>query len=411
MRIGRITLALLAVALLGIGTSYAFHDGGVAECIGCHSMHEANQDGEYLLLYQDQSSTCLDCHNTTATDPDGYHVATDDSIVVTADLPPTQRTPGGDFGWLKRTYTWSPPWGGTFTEEGQTHGHNIVADAFNFLEDTDNTEAPGGSLDAGLLGCQSCHDPHGTFRRLSDGTIATSGAPIIGSGSYDDSLVPNVGEAVGVYRLLAGDGYDYAFNQEFAVDPPAAVSPAEYNRSEDTFLTRVAYGEGMSLWCATCHEDYHIDNGRLVHVTDVQFGSDEANIYNAYRGSGDTGGSETDAYLSLVPFEEGIDDYSVLASHANSDGSFITGAQTDSEVMCLSCHRAHASGFEYGVRWNPESELIVYNNTYPGTDNGAPPQFARGRTNEEMAAAYYEYPAANFASYQRSLCNKCHAKD
>jgi hypothetical protein len=28
-----------------------------------------------------------------------------------------------------------------------------------------------------------------------------------------------------------------------------------------------------------------------------------------------------------------------------------------------------------------------------------------------MAAAYYDRPATRFAAEQRSLCNKCHAKD
>jgi hypothetical protein len=38
-------------------------------------------------------------------------------------------------------------------------------------------------------------------------------------------------------------------------------------------------------------------------------------------------------------------------------------------------------------------------------------QFARGRLGAETQAAYYDRPVAKFASYQRVLCNKCHAKD
>jgi hypothetical protein len=29
----------------------------------------------------------------------------------------------------------------------------------------------------------------------------------------------------------------------------------------------------------------------------------------------------------------------------------------------------------------------------------------------QMTAAYYNKPASDFGPYQRSLCNKCHAKD
>jgi hypothetical protein len=63
------------------------------------------------------------------------------------------------------------------------------------------------------------------------------------------------------------------------------------------------------------------------------------------------------------------------------------------------------------LRWNMEGEFMTYNGAYPGTDNGAPVQFARGRTSTEMLAAYYDQPATKWATYQRVLCNKCHAQD
>jgi len=410
MRITRIALALAVVALVGMGTSLAFHGGGVAECIGCHSMHNPNQLGSYLLNNIDQSSTCIDCHNTTSTTPDGYHVVSDDTIVVTANAAPTQRTPGGDFGWLKRTYSWSPPWGGTFTEDGDTHGHNVIADGYGYAVDGHNATAPGGSFNSNDLGCQACHDPHGSYRRLEDGSIATDGAPIIGSGSYASSLVPGPGEAVGVYRILAGIGYQIN-GTTFLANPPAAVAPDTYNQSEAADQVRVAYGAGMADWCATCHEDYHTDSGRFVHAVDQSIGSTVANNYNSYRGSGNIGGTNIDSYLSLVPYEENSTDYGALAALARSDDSFLQGPTSTKKVMCLSCHRAHASGFEYAIRWNPESELITYAGAWPGTDNGAPPQYARGRTAAEMLAAYNDYPATTFATYQRSLCNKCHVQD
>ena len=96
---------------------------------------------------------------------------------------------------------------------------------------------------------------------------------------------------------------------------------------------------------------------------------------------------------------------------ANNDDSDLSGPGSGDRVSCFSCHRAHASGFEYALRWNPESEFLTYNGLWPGTDNGSPPQFARGRTEAEMQQAYYDRLASTFATYQRSLCNKCHAKD
>jgi len=42
--------------------------------------------------------------------------------------------------------------------------------------------------------------------------------------------------------------------------------------------------------------------------------------------------------------------------------------------------------------------------------NGAYPA-EMGRTAIETQGAYYDRPSTVFATYQKSLCNKCHAKD
>jgi len=63
------------------------------------------------------------------------------------------------------------------------------------------------------------------------------------------------------------------------------------------------------------------------------------------------------------------------------------------------------------LRFNVEGEFMVYNSLYPGTDNASTVNYARGRLSAETKAAYYDRPVTAFASYQRVLCNKCHAKD
>lgn len=414
MRAAKVLFVTLVVALMGIGlasNALAFHAGGVAECVGCHSMHSANQQGSFLLIGKDQSSTCLTCHEQAGlATPSSYHVSTA-AADMGAGVAPKQRTPGGDFGWLKKDYTFTVR-GTTTTELGETHGHNIVAADAGYIADADNTTAPGGSYTAADLGCQSCHDPHGRYRRLSDGTIASSGAPIIGSGSYNNSATPAAGQAVGVYRLLAGNGYNAGSGVFFTKDPPAAVAPSTYNRTEATNQTRVAYGQGMSGWCAQCHPDMHTSSGRLVHPVDQNLGSTIKTIYDQYRKSGDMSGTNADSYLSLIPFDENSNDYTALKLHAQNNDSYLTGPAANSQVQCLSCHRAHASGWTEGLRFNLEGEFMVYNGLWPGTDTTPTvPQFARGRTSPETAAAYYDRPATQFATYQRTLCNKCHAKD
>ena len=127
VRLSTLLVATAALALGFSGSALAFHSGGVAECVGCHSMHNPYPAGSNLLIGKDQSSTCLSCHQRAGdTGPSSYHISTPESELV-AGVSPIQRTPGGDFGWLHKTYTWAGRGGATETEEGHTHGHNIVA--------------------------------------------------------------------------------------------------------------------------------------------------------------------------------------------------------------------------------------------------------------------------------------------
>ena len=81
--------------------------------------------------------------------------------------------------------------------------------------------------------------------------------------------------------------------------------------------------------------------------------------------------------------------------------------------MCLSCHRAHASAWDGALRWNVKSEYVVAGGQWPGVDatgEAARPSVAQGRTRAETRAAMYDRDASAYASFQTSLCNKCHAK-
>ncbi len=418
----KLSLMVLTATLLALGFSgmaYAFHSGGVAECGGCHSMHNPSQTGTSLLKFADASSTCLDCHQKVSdTGPTGYHVSTDPANMPVG-VPPQQRGPAGDFGWVKKTYTFVQR-GSTITEPGQEHGHNIVAGDKGYVTDSVNTQAPGGSYLASNLGCNSCHNPHGKYRRLTGNVIATSGAPTKGSGSYyngTDVTVhePDANNAVGVYRLLHG-GTEGGVNFPGV---PAAKVPSTYNRTEASTQTRVAYGfseanghTSWGKWCASCHQDMHTTSGRTVHPVDAGLGSDIAGIYNNYVKTGTNDGSfnatTPGPYTTLVPFAVNNADYAAglapLAMNNNSAASLAGPANAD-RVTCLSCHRAHASGWPFALRWNMEGTFITINGAYPtGSD-------ARGRTAAELQGAYYDRPATYFATYQRVLCNKCHAKD
>src|SRR4030042_5834753 len=412
----KISLVIMAIALLTIGLNgiaYTFHSGGVAECEGCHSMHTPQAGGSSLLVGTDQSSTCLTCHqNANDTGPSSYHVSTIDSR-LTAGLSPLQRTPGGDFGWLKKNYS-ATSGTNSYSEEGSVHGHNVIAADFGYLVDSNNSTAPGGTFPSAQLACNSCHDPHGTYRRLQSGTIATTGAPIKASGSYNGaSNEPTATEAVGVYRLLAGAGYtkgNITFN-----GVPAAKVPSSYNQSEATNQVRVAYGVSTAnghvtwgQWCATCHTDMHSSGSNYVHPVDWNLNSTIATLYGQYKKSGDLTGSPATSFLSLVPFATNSSDYTVLAGFASNTGAAasLVGPGSTDQVTCLSCHRAHASGFRHALRFDQEYEFTTVNGNYVGSDNpsvtGSRAALQhRGRLMAEWQAAYYDRPATVFATYQR----------
>ncbi len=334
--------------------------------------------------------------------------------------PPKQLSPAGDFGWLKKTYDWLPSAAGTPQHDpGDRHGHNIVAFDYLYTADSTNMTAPEGSYPSQYLSCISCHDPHGKYRRDASGLIATSGTAIQASGSYASSADPQPGFSVGVYRLLAGKNYQPKYlsgNFAFINDPPAAVAPDAYNRPESGTQTRVAYGSNMSEWCENCHATMHtIVSSATSTVSQThpvgslaKFGSTMSTNYNMYVKTGVLTGIVNTSFLSLVPFEEGISEYPTLKAHARSDDSYLYGPDSaSSQVMCLTCHRAHASGWDYATRWNTNTAYIVYNGFY-SQDGQAYQPYGQGRTEMEAQKAYYDMRASRFALNQDTLCHKCH---
>ncbi|WP_342782491.1 cytochrome C [Geomonas edaphica] len=417
--------ALLLVAA-GAGNALAFHSGGVAACDGCHTVHNSSggmaastkgSANQYLLQGSDPSSTCLICHSG-ATPTDSYRVATNPPPPL--GLPPVQLTPGGDFAWLQKNYSWvDPATGLAVSSSGDAHGHNIIANDFLYFQDARNALAPGGTYPSASLSCISCHDPHGGYRILdSSGAVAKGGKPIAGSGSY--GALPTASEAVGSYRMLAGAGYAPASYPlaPFVNDPPSAVSPATYNRAESTSDTRVAYGRGMSEWCGNCHaglthSSYPGDTvANHPSGNSAKLPTDVVATYNAYIATGNLGGTVANAYTSMVPFEEGTSDATQLAIATTSTA----GPSVDDNVTCLTCHRAHASAWDSATRWNcAKGVYLTVAGSWPGIDaptlQGQSGPVSTGKTMAEYQQGMYGRPASQYATNQWSLCNKCHEND
>jgi predicted CXXCH cytochrome family protein len=355
-------LKISLVLVIGLSASavLAFHDGGVAECAGCHTMHNS-QDGavvdsnnpggnEYLLNNGNATDTCLRCHA-------GYGQFAGGSGYG----------PGGDFYWVTRTFSWSAH-GRTYYSQGDSHGHNVISPAYGIAQDATLTEAPGGDFLSQYLRCTSCHDPHGNqnFRLL----YGTEEGPKYNGGRY--AFASPAPEAKGnSRRTINSDG-------------------------EETNAMHTVYKNGMSDWCANCHTDFHSDNTtNFVHPTGEELGSTVAANYNAYVSSDQiTGGSAATAYLGLVPFEDVDVDLETVDTE-----NYTAGPTGVDQVMCLSCHRAHASPFGDAARWDMAETFLV--DSHPNTGDI---DFVQS----DVDNAYYNY---TFVTNQRSLCNKCHVKD
>ncbi len=442
MKIVKFSIILVAAVAIMIGfstTSFAFHSGGVAECEGCHSMHNsfegtsnvtgrsfAQGTGIYLLKASDQSGACLNCHNAADTAPSSYHISTN-GITAYDTSSPVEMTPGGDFAWLKKTMTFVVR-GNTTTNDGARHGHNVIAQDYGYVQDDALTVAPGGTYPAANLACSSCHDPHGRYRRDSTGAYNTTGLPIFNSGSYNNSANPIAGvSAVGAYRILGGNLYQpksLSGSYAFTADPMDVVVASTYNVSEQTSPVGIAYGHNVSEWCANCHtamlsNNYVSGMAGLRHPAgnNAKLTAAIATNYNAYVSSGImTNVTPNKAYSTLAPFATDTADRTVLkpmaVTNTTAGTSNHASATTSDNVMCLSCHRAHATAFESMIRWNYAGNEFM---TAADSTNAAIYDTVNGKgtgySQIQQQNAYYGRPASFFGPNARSYCNKCHAKD
>ncbi len=338
-------LIAVAVVLAWGAPAEAFHDEGVAHCNGCHTMHNSYEgqlvdpdspDGNpWLLVDATPSDTCLGCHTTSST-----RGVLNGSCASGA----TRENGAGNYIFLSCPDLRESTRGSVIP--GERAGHNLNAPGHSIATDTTINMAPGGTFPAAVMGCTSCHDPHGTFS----------------------------------FRLLYGARLVQGF-YNFNNPPPVAEKLA--SSSGETPTNHTAYKSGMSAWCGNCHTNFEQIGTTHKHPVGQTLGGTIAQAYNLYNGSDDlTGGAAATAYWPEVPFE---DPAMTTTSTQGPTGSSV--------VMCLTCHRAHATSAASAGRWD-------FNVTF----------------NEEDGDTWGTYELAQRISdlstnANRSLCNKCHVKD
>jgi len=333
-----------------------------------------------MLKESDPSSTCLLCHAEAGKH---YNVLSRDGSMY---------VPGGDFYWLKKTFTWIEK-SQSGRSEGDKHGHNIIASDYGINADFRLHTAPGGNYPSYALGCISCHDPH-----------ATSGDEMIDSSLYTEpelnEFISDTLSVSGNYRLLGGIGYKGGKEGNgVPFSYPAPVALSNTNNWTESDYNHPAYGAGMSEWCSNCHYDMLFGDSKHPSGNYAKLSGQIISNYNSYIKTGDITGIQSNAYLSLVPFELGIDNKSLL-DPSSSSGPGVTGNEN---VMCLTCHRSHASAFEGMGRWDFKATFISDSHPKAG-DSGV--------TGNDVLNSYYGRDmVSEFGKYQRQFCNKCHIQD
>jgi predicted CXXCH cytochrome family protein len=290
----------------------AFHDAGVAHCNGCHTMHNS-QDGAlvdpdspdgnpFLLVDATPSDVCLGCH--------ADHLG---AVFFEDVLNPAPLKGAGNFIFLLEDNLNDGHGGASNPISGDAAGHNVNAPGHGLAADGTLASSPGGNFPASVLGCTSCHDPHGTD----------------------------------AFRMLYGTGRVVQDFYTFTADSPDAEGLSLFFGSESQG-SHTAYKGGMSAWCGNCHGDFHDNNTQLIHPAGSAIGGTIANTYNLYNGTMDQlGGVQATAYLAEVPFEDA----------ANTTSS-TAGPSATSQVSCITCHRAHATSAPDAGRWDFSVTLL-----------------------------------------------------
>jgi hypothetical protein len=308
-------------------------------CNNCHTMH--NSQGGQPMAYDFDGSTfsmtgtpkeklliysCLGCHSSTVPNESIREIGGNKIPIVFNTVGyPSNPLAGGNFFSVK-------------TDD--TKGHNI------FTQDVYLSEAPG---DTGFSSCgtNSCHaNLYGIVSNAGQGLDGRQGCEKchLDAKHHAKDHEPSVGGLVtnadqGWYRFLSGhfSGEDEGVEGFEDSDWEKTCDSNDHNEYLG-FQTAggngfIDLGHTTTAYCTGCHGDFHVDQGSaspwLRHPSDATLPvSGEYANYTLYN--------------CIVP---------VARLSLPTDPSPTVTPGTDM-VMCLSCHRAHASPFFKMVRWD-----------------------------------------------------------
>lgn len=349
-------LAVLGLAL-GAGPALAVVTG---PCSNCHTMHNSQNAQSMAWTYSGTSKVADTSANPQLliTDCVGCHSATDggtwkDSItgapIVFNMAQPTygassdggttrQGLAAGNFYWVT---------------QNDTYGHNI------FTDDVNLNIAPGDQSGCGSNSCHVNFDLAYTGAGHLNGRTGCKGCHLVSGGAspsvtswhHANSATALVNSAAqGWYRFLgghdAGDGHGVSGieNANWEQSPSSTVHNEYlgYVGVKTSSSGFAGQGNTMTAFCVGCHGNFHVQDTTstgaspwLRHPSDSRLPS--------------TG--EFASYVTYNPTAP-------VARPTLTAVSSVVTPGTDM-VMCLSCHRAHASPYYKMVRWDYRSTTLA----------------------------------------------------
>jgi hypothetical protein len=340
------------------GFAYAKVSG---TCSSCHTMHNSqNADGMVLdSIAPGTDPNCTTCHNEpravllrmNCLGCHGQDPAGASNIIPLDNVPQVAHKASTDLAAGNYRYVFQSDPQGDDSHGHNVHGFSDISDDSHMVQAnyppgyrSDYDPSPGyqtGSayriMCAGRNGCHGNRDYAGQLQAIKGAHHADDSLLKFGADFTDIGQGDTVGKS---YRFL------YKVHGAEDSDWQATLSATDHNEYKGSI-----YGSShsspqtwntidtISEFCAECHGDFHLGGGSgigsaspwLRHPTDIVL--PDTGEYSAYT-----------AYSTEAP---------VARQNINGTGG-ASGTITPGEdiVMCLSCHRAHASQYLDILRWD-----------------------------------------------------------
>jgi hypothetical protein len=331
---------------------------------------------------------------------------------MTGTLPPNYALPAGDFYWSLAD-----------SRKGHNPGKSLGVQSLMMPSDAVLTVSPGGNYSTEDWDCTSCHDPHNRFgenvvawrqlRRKINGIVHTGNETVsFGVESYGGNEGPTTSGYEPILSNSRGDIRGGANNLNY-VNTRADGNPLEgarlYPFLAESDTNKNVYRGGFSSFCAVCHGNFHGGNGEsrtannpntrvngawVKHPANVRMneaGSKYGIASYTVAVTNQQGTNPNPAgYDWKYPLVQPSNDFTVRKNVASANNPLT--AIGDSRIMCLTCHKAHATKYENMTRWDTNAHSFIANGQTDFTgqiSSGDNPAYGCGKCHQKGGANAY----------------------